>query len=263
MACIRKRKNKCMKLATIKENSEKYIKRMLVATPTTGNIRMEWAMARYGQITPVNWSAVMMTQWLHPYVPLNYGVADAQNLITKVAVEENYEWLLLIEHDNIIPIDAFIKFNQYMRENKVPVVSGLYYTRSRPSEPLVFRGRGNSYYTKWKMGDKIWCDAVPTGCLLISVSILKAMWNESPEYKCGDTTTRRVFEVPEKMWYDPEMGQMNIQTGTSDLHWCTRIMEGNFFTKAGWKKYAKKEFPFLIDSNIFSKHIDPNGQQYP
>lgn len=240
-----------------------YINRLLVATPSTGQIRMEWAAARYGQIIPTNWSMVQMIQWMNSFVPTRYSVADAQNLIVKAVVEQDFEWLLLIEHDTIPPPDAFIRFNQYIRDAKVPIVSGLYYSRSRPSEPLVFRGRGTSFYDKWKMGDKVWVDGVPTGMLLVHGGILRAMWKESPEYMVNGQMTRRIFRAPTDMWIDEETGTFNTVTGTSDLDWCTRIMKEGFFKKAGWDNYQKKEFPFLVDTNIFCKHIDLTGETYP
>lgn len=240
-----------------------YVNRILVATPTTGMVRIEWVQARYGQIIPTNWSNVQMHQWLDSYMPLRYQVADAQNLIVREVIQRDFEWLLLIEHDNVIPPDTFIRLNQYIQEEKVPVVSGLYYTRSRPSEPLVYRGRGTGVYKDFEMGDLVWCDGIPTGTLLIHAGILRAMWDESPEYSVRGQITRRVFDTPRHLWFDPEAHQFNTISGTSDLDWCTRVMEGGYFAKAGWGDYADKEFPFLVDTNIFVQHIDNNGQQYP
>ncbi len=244
-----------------------FINRLLVGTATTGLVRIEWVGARYGQVIPTNWSHIQLMEYLESYVPLRYQVADAQNLIVKEAVEKDYEWCLFLEHDVILPPDAFIRFNDYIRECKVPVMSGLYYTRSRPSEPLIYRGRGNSFYGEWKMGDRVWCDGVPTGCLLVHVSLLKAVWNESPEYAvrrgAAGIVTRRVFDTPRAVWVDPQTGQHNTTQGTSDLDWCTRVMKGGFFEKAGWKKYQKMEYPFLVDTQIFCRHIDQNGEQFP
>lgn len=240
-----------------------YVNRLLVATPTTGLIRVEWVQARYGQIIPTNWSMVQMSQYINSFMPLRYQVADAQNLIVKEVVKGDFEWLLLIEHDTCLPPDAFIRFNKYMRDEKTPIVSGLYYTRSRPSEPLVFRGRGTSVYTDWKMGDKVWVDGVPTGCLLIHSGILRAMWDESEEYKLHDTMIRRIFDTPRDLWMNPETNHFNIVSGTSDLAWSTRIMEDKFFEKAGWDEYQSKEYPFLVDTNIFCRHINPDGEIFP
>ena len=238
--------------------------RLLIGTATTGLVRMEWVAARYGQIIPMNWSFVQVQQFINAYIPLRYQVADAQNLIVKEAIEKQFEWLLLIEHDVMLPPDAFIRFNRYILDETTPVVSGLYFTRSRPSDPLVFRGRGTSVHLKWKMGDKVWVDGVPTGCLLIHCGILREMWKDAEEYELQGQTTRRVFISPTDLWYDPEDArQLYTAVGTSDLNWCTRVIEGNYLKRAGWGKYARRKYPFLIDTNIFCRHINPDGEQFP
>jgi hypothetical protein len=244
-------------------NDPGYVNRLLVATPTTGLVRMEWVQSRYGQIIPVNWSMVQMVQYLNSFIPLRYSVSDAQNLIVKEAIEKDFQWLLLIEHDTCPPPDAFIRINQYIREAEVPIVSGLYYTKSEPSEPLLFRGRGTSYYDNWKVGDKVWVDGVPTGFLLINVRILQEMWKDSDEYMAGDTKTRKVFETPAKIWFDEATGQYNSLIGTSDLDWCTKVIKGNYFKKAGWPLIQKKKFPFLVDTKILCRHITEDGRIFP
>lgn len=243
--------------------SDNYVNRLLIATATTGLVRVEWVQARYGQIIPCNWSMVQMTQFMNAYYPLRYQVADAQNLIVREAVNGNFQWLFLLEHDVILPPDAFIRMNEYIREAKVPVVSGLYYTRTRPSEPVIYRGRGNSYFADWKMGDKVWVDGVPTGCLLIHGSILKAMWEESERYMLNNLEVRRVFDTPRAIWTDPETGSFNTSSGTSDLHWCDRVMKDGFFEKAGWPEYQKMEWPFLLDSACACIHIEMDGRKFP
>ncbi len=190
----------------------------------------------------------------------NLEVEEDNSYIADCAAVHN---CLFIEHDTCPPPDALIRLNAYMREEKVPVVSGLYYTRTRPSEPLVFRGRGNSVYTDWQMGDLVWCDGVPTGMLLVHMSILRAMWDESPEYAVRGQITRRVFDTPRAQWYDPQYHQYNSVSGTSDLNWCDRVIKGKYLEKAGWPEYAAKEFPFLVDTGIFCTHIDQEGIKYP
>ncbi len=247
----------------VKSGDPGYVNRILVATPTTGNIRMEWAMSRYGQIIPTNWSQVQMVQYMHSFVPLDYLVADAQNIVIKEAIEKDFEWLLFVEHDVLISPDFMVKINQYIRNETVPVVSGLYFTKSNPSEPLIYRGRGVSFYQDFKLGEKVWVDGVPTGALLIHMALIREMWKDSQPYNAGGTVTRRLFETPRNMYFDPETQQFNSTQGTSDLDWCTRVIEGNYLEKAGWKKIGKKKFPFLMDTTMFCRHIDENGVQYP
>lgn len=244
-------------------NDPGYVNRLMVGTATTGVLRAEWVQGRYGQTIPTNWSFVEMLQFIDSYIPLRYQVADAQNLIVREAIEKDFEWLFLLEHDVILPPDALLRFNQYMREEQVPVVSGLYYTRSGVSEPILYRGRGNSFYADWKLGDKVWVDGVPTGCLLIHCGILREMWKDAEPYMLGPIQTRRVFETPNRAWFDPETGFVNRLSGTSDLNWCRKVIDGGYFAKAGWTEYAGKEWPFLVDTNIFCKHINIDGTQFP
>lgn len=245
------------------KNRGRWQYRLLVGTPTTGNIRIEWVLARYGQVIPTNWSQTDCLQFIHTFAPTEYLIPDAQNLIVKECLKGGYEWLLLLEHDNVLPPGAFIKLNEYIIKGDVPVVSGLYFTKSNPPEPMIYRGRGTGFYDKWKVGEKVWCDGVPTGTILIHSSLLKVLWDESPEYRVNDQVTRRVFEAPAKVWFDPQSRATYTATGTSDLEFCSRIMRDKIFEKAGWPAYQKKEFPFLVDTELFVRHIDGNGQMFP
>lgn len=259
------KKKKKSEYRTIIQDSKDpgYTNRLLVGTAATGLVRVEWVQARYGQTIPCNWSMVTMMEYFNSFIPLRYQVADAQNLIVKQAVELDFQWLLLWEHD-VCPVPkTLVRLNEYIRSEKVPIVSGLYYTRTRPSEPLVYRGRGTSYYSDWKLGDKVWVDGVPTGFLLVHMSIMREMWKESAEYQVKGQITRRIFDTPRKEWYDPESGAYNALTGTSDLEWSTRVMKGEFFAKAGWKKYQKKEWPFLVDTTLFCRHVSQDGSIFP
>lgn len=240
-----------------------YSTRILCGTPTRGTVRIEWHSAFRGLVTPTNWSMVSMCQPMSTYIPVRFQVADAQNLIVKELIERDFEWLLLLEDDVIPPPDLLIKLNQYMQAGDTPVVSGLYFTKSEPSEPLIYRGRGSGSFLDFVPGGKVWCDGVPTGCLLVHQALLRAIWNESEEYVVAGHTTRRVFESATRSWIDPETGSVSTKACTSDLDWCWRIMDGGFFKKAGWDKFDGLEHPFLVDTSIQCQHIDIAGRQFP
>ena len=247
------------------KNPEKYLNRLLIATPSTGLFRAEWVHARHSQIIPTNWSAQTVTQFMNSLIPVEYSVADAYNLIVKSALESKVEWLLTIEQDNVLPLDAFIRINEYMRKGDIPVVSALYFTKSVPPEPILYRGNGNGYFSDWKLGDKVWVTGIPQGFTLYHMSVMKAMWNESPEYVVSGTTTRRIFETPNRILIDPETGGMVSETGTQDLAWCKRVIKEGFLEKSGWKDFVKKhpDNQFLVDTSLLVKHITIEGQQFP
>jgi hypothetical protein len=245
-------------------NPGRWTNRLVISTPTLGTVRMEWVQGRFGQTIPTNFSLVDVHQFMSTYAPIGYQLADAENLTAKVVVEGDFDWFLSWEDDNIPPLDALVKINEYIIKNDTPIVSGLYFTKSVPPEPILYRGHGTGYYADWKLGDKVWVDGVPFGFNLIHGSIIKALWKESPEYVVNGTVTRRVFEAPSESYIDPETGGWMNSSGTSDLAWCKRLMKDKIFEKAGWPEFQKKEFPFLVDTNIFVKHIDRNtGVIYP
>ncbi len=245
-------------------NPTKWSKRLIISTPTVGMVRMEWVQGRFGQTIPTNFSLVDMHQYMNTYAPVGYQLSDAENLTAKAVVEGDFDWFLSWEDDNIPPLDALIKINQYIIKNDTPVVSGLYFTKSVPPEPIMYRGVGNGYYGDWKLGDKVWVDGIPFGFTLIHGSIIKELWKESPEYMVNGTLTRRVFDTPSESYLDAETGGWMMSAGTSDLAWCKRLMKDKIFEKAGWPEFQKKEFPFLVDTTIFVKHIDrQTGIQYP
>lgn len=247
------------------QNSEDpgYTNRLLVGTACTGLVRVEFVAARYGQLIPLNWSMGAQMQVMAGYMPLRYQVADAQNLIVAEAIKLDMEWLFLLEHDVIIPPDTFIRLNRYMKEAKTPVVSGLYFSRAYPAEPMVFRGRGDGVYEDWKIGDVVACDGVPTGCLLIHMGILRAMWDDSEKYTLNGIKVRRVFDTPRASWYNPETNMTNMSAGTSDLEWCQRVIQGGYLRKAGWHNFAASPYPFVVDTNICCGHINPDGTIFP
>jgi hypothetical protein len=243
---------------------QSFSKRVMIGMPTTGLVRIEWVMSRYAQVIPCNWSQVETIQWLNSQItPLGFLVADARNIIVERFITQGFEWLMFIDHDVVIPPFTFVAFNERIIKGDVPVFSGLYFTKSIPAEPLVYRGRGNGYYAKWKMGDEVWVDGLPMGCTVIHRSILEEVWNESEEYLCDIIKTRRVFETPVNIWYNPEESKWFGSTGTEDLKWCSRVMENDIFKKTGWDDYVDKEFPFLIDTQVFCRHIDQMGITYP
>lgn len=237
--------------------------RIMIGVPMTGTIRSEWALARFGQVIPCNWSDTNCIQWLNQATPLGYSVAEARNILVHEAVTKKFEWLLFIDHDVLLPVDCFVRLNDYMRKGDIPVVAGLYFAKSHPPEPLVYRGRGNSFYTDWKIGDKVWVDGIPMGCTLINVALLKLMYDDAPEITVGgDRKVKEVFDTPFGINHDPELGLSTYQ-GTEDLAWCNRVIAGGYLKKAGWEKIGRKKYPFLIDTGIFCKHITPDGQVYP
>jgi hypothetical protein len=252
------------------ENWTGWQKRICVAVPVTGLVRIEWVMARFGQVVPCNWSNGDILQYYDQFSPLGWAVAEARNLCVKYFLEQGFEWLLFIDQDVCLPPDTFLKINEYMMEAKYPVVCGLYFCKGSHPEPLVFRGRGNGFYNNFRRGEKIWVDGIPMGLTLIHRDIMKRVWDTSPEEVLntmyGKQVVRKVFETPRNAFFNPETNKYAQRTGTEDLFWCDRLINEKVFENCGnpkWAKFGKMKFPFICDTGLFARHIDNSGRVYP
>lgn len=244
--------------------SKSFTKRILIGIPMTGLLRAEWHLAYMGLVVPCNWGQSTFAHVFDQYSPIRFLVADARNLVAQKAVQENFEWVFFLDHDVVLPADTLIKWNEIMLKEEVPIAGGLYFTKSVPAEPLIYRGRGNGYFNRWKLGEKVWVDGMGLGCHLIHVSIFKAMYEDSPVYTVQPgLTARKIFESPSRIEIDPETKGLINGRGTEDLPWYSRIIEGGYLKKSGWSEYQNKKYPFLCDTSIFCRHIDQNGIQYP
>ena len=238
-------------------------KRLMISVPMTGVVRAEWMLARYGQGIPTNWSQVEIIQWMDQYSPMGYLVADARNAAVASCIEGDFEWLLFIDHDVVLPYDCFSKMNQWMMKGTVPIVAGLYFTKSVPAEPLMYREYGSSYFQDWEMGDEVWVAATGLGCNLIHRSLLEVIYKDSEEYMMGTQKVRRVFETPSRTFIDPENQHRCTEGGTEDIFFYKRLKNEKVYKRAGWPEIQKKEWPILCDTSIFCGHITMEGVHYP
>jgi hypothetical protein len=246
---------------------EGWTKRICIAVPTTGVVRIEWMMARFGQVIPCNWSNGDIYQYYDQFSPIGWDVANSRNVCVEYFISQGFEWLLFLDHDTLPPPDCFLKLTDYMNKGDIPIVSGLYYCKGSHPEPLIFRGRGNSYYNGWKKGEKVWVDGLPCGCLLMHRAIIKTVYDRSPmetvNTLAGKVVVRKVFETPRQAWFDVEQGKYQSQVGTEDLYFFDRLKKEKIFENCGVKKFAKyqkMQYPLLCDTGIFCSHISASGQ---
>lgn len=243
---------------------------ILIGTPTLGVIRIEWYNAMQSMVSPPNWSTVRST-------PTGFTVPDAQNILVDTALRGSFRALLLIEDDTCPPPQALIEFDRWLwkceRRKAPPIVSGLYHIKGSAEvrtgkkggievlgpEPLAYRGPGTRAFRDFTYGDVIWVDGVPTGALLIHRSVLEA-WVKEPDMERYQVIgypfpLARVFQQPSKVWVDDE-GGTHVSAGTTDLWWSAETIKRNILTKAGWPQFAKREFPYVIDTALVFKHVD-------
>lgn len=243
---------------------------ILLGTPTLGLVRMRWHSAMQGMVTPPNFSLVRA----HPE---GYRVPDAQNCLATQVLNGGFRALILIEDDNVPPPGALLAFDRHLWRMEhgegPPIVSGLYVIKGSAEiaygkrggikmlgpEPLVYRGGGQRAFRDWTLGDYVWVDGVPTGALIIHRSILEAWAKEVDSYEVPGypMPVKRIFEQPAKVWVDPD-GGAHVASGTSDLYFSSETIRRDIFRKAGWHAYARRRYPYLIDTtpDMHFGHID-------
>jgi rhamnosyltransferase len=75
------------------------------------------------------------------YLNDNYGIAYAQNIGIKKALEEGADFVLLSDQDTIYPLDYVEKMLECFKENKVAAAGPLFYSvNERKSHPFIKKG---------------------------------------------------------------------------------------------------------------------------
>ena len=95
-----------------------------------------------------------------------------RNEAVQRAIDENFDYLMFIDHDNILPKDAIIQLWKY----NLPVVGGLYFERGYPHLPLIYEF-SNACKTIRVLHDYpkglVKCDVLGMGCSLWNVNVFR------------------------------------------------------------------------------------------
>lgn len=247
--------------------------RVLMGTPTLGQVRYEWHLAIRNLVMPTNFQ-------LGASGAVGFMVAEGQNLLAHSALATG-QHLLLIEDDTLPPPTLFLHLREHViglyGKKTYPIISGLYYIKgSKPREPLVYRGRGNGPYTgpdyqkALKTGGLLMADGVPTGCLFVHHLILQVMAEKVPTVQIesgqiGKVTVPQIFETPATAWRDPQTMMWQTATGTSDLHFCDqlhrlKVWDDPRVVKA-WPHLVGQKYKLAVDTRLVCGHIDRSSGQ--
>ena len=120
------------------------------------------------------------------------GPAVSFNAIGRAFLDhKELEWLFLTNDDNLVPPDTITR----LLDHKVDVVSGLYFGRLMPFEPILFdkieKVNGKPWYHRhlMKTGEEglIRAEAVGDGCLMIRRHVMEKI--SDPWWEYGVTLT--------------------------------------------------------------------------
>lgn len=150
--------------------------RVGIGIPTTSNARrsMAWIMS-LTQHMPLGSSAV--------HYPLeDETIANARNQICRKAIEDGCDYLYFVSDDVLAPPNAVItmldkigrKFpDEHGKLVTADFVTGVYWTKTYPTDPYLWRGVLQGPYKDWTAGEFIEMDMAGCDCLLIDLKRLQ------------------------------------------------------------------------------------------
>lgn len=208
---------------------------VVVGIPSFGMVSTFFAQSVAGQQFP------LVSSKIDKYV-LNKPIADARNEIVEFALEQGANYIYWLDDDVIAPADAFLKLYNQQKD----IINGVYWSKSNPPMPLLFRNHLEGPYWNWHVGDLIEIDAAGMGLTLVKTDVY-----------------RKLKELePNKPWYSVEYGSFKgVKTtpynNTEDLYFYWRCRE------AGYKIWADTSIQALHydKTNTVFYNMPPNAPQ--
>lgn len=195
---------------------------IIVGIPSFGMVSHYFAQARGSQQFP------LVSSSMDRYV-VGKPIAEARNEIVQYAIDSDADYIYWLDDDVIAPADAFLKLWRHQKD----IINGVYWSKSNPPMPLLFRGHLNMPYLNWHIGDLIEIDAAGNGLTLVKTDVY-----------------RTISEKIGGPWYSTEYGsfpgvKQTPHNNTEDLYFYWKAK------KAGFKVWA--------DTSVQAHHYDKNG----
>jgi hypothetical protein len=111
-----------------------------------------------------------------------YGekVDVARNYLMDMCIESGAKYMFFVGEDTVAPFYAFEKLHEVAEKNPDAVVTGVYYMKI--SGPMIMKNEnGYVYMPNCDPGQVIEVDQTGMDCMLIPISILKAMKEAEPD----------------------------------------------------------------------------------
>lgn len=200
---------------------------VVVGIPSFGMVSTYFMQARNGQQFPLVSSSI-------DKIVLNKPIADARNEIVQFALDQEANYIYWLDDDVLAPGDAFLKLWRHQKD----IINGVYWSKSNPPMPLLFRGHLQGPYWKWHVGDLIEIDAAGNGLTLVKTDVYRKI-----EKEIGGP------------WYSVDYGSFPSQRTDSNPTTPVNNTEDLYFywkaKRAGYKVWA--------DTAVQAFHYDKNS----
>lgn len=137
---------------------------VVVGIPSFGTVSTYFAQSIASMQYP------LVSSKVDKYV-LNKPIADARNEIVDFAIEQNAKYIFWLDDDVVAPGDAFLKLYRHQKD----IINGVYWSKSNPPMPLLFRNHLEGPYWDWHVGDLIEIDAAGNGLTLVKTDVYRTI----------------------------------------------------------------------------------------
>lgn len=213
----------------------------IVGVPTFGEVSIHFTMSLTTIAMPINFSNQFQ-------IVMGKRIDEARNEIVEATLSNPSKprFLFFLDDDVIMPPDALRKMIHRMENLPIDVaaISGVYYSKSEPGEPLIFQKQGCGSYYDWKVGDFFQAWAAGCGLVLIRSQALRDMIAQQGQ---------PLFLIDYGL-HKSGKGAYEARSITEDLY---------FYTKMG-KTIASngKPYSLWIDTSIQAMHYEKNSKKF-
>lgn len=180
--------------------TRKFAPRILFGIPTTSNARSSrnWWQSKHGIQWPLGSS--MAEYWVE-----DKPIADARNELCEVAIQGGYDYLFTISDDVLVPPDTVLrlldKIGRFFPDERgnlvrASMITGVYWTKTNPSEAYIYRDITKGWYKDWKEGDFFPIDFAGCDCLMVEVAMLKELRAKEPDRPFFSTSWKWHDDAP-------------------------------------------------------------------
>lgn len=196
--------------------------KVLIGIPTRGMVSMDWALSLAALQAPAGVE-------IHRREIQGAPIDHMRNTLAEMVLREGFDYIFFNDDDTCVPERGLI---QLMSRN-LDVVSGLYYTRHQPIEPLMYRetDKGRWRITDYSIGQLLEVDHVGAGCLLIKREVLEKVGYPWFRWTAHDATLpnrdrfsedlffcRRVREAGLKVHMDTSVRCVHVGLGKAEIN---------------------------------------------
>ena len=118
-------------------------------------------------------------------------IYDARNIISLTAIENDFDRVMWFDSDIVFQPDTLQVLHQDMDELGCEMVTGLYFKRHLPTEPVLYErleepartsdgllAKQITAFTSYPVNDIFKVRGCGFGCVLVSTKLMKAVWNK-------------------------------------------------------------------------------------